>query len=89
MRDILTLVQEVGQLETKAGHSAPDISHFVPLGVPGIGLYTFGEQYFDYHHTHADTVDKVDPVELTQSAAAMAAVAWVIAEMPERFGTLP
>ena len=36
------------------------------------------------HHTEADTVDKVDPEELTRSAAAMAGLAWMIAEMPGR-----
>jgi Zn-dependent M28 family amino/carboxypeptidase len=50
-----------------------------------VSLFTHSEHYFDYHHTEADTLDKVDPSELQRDAAAMAALAWLLAEMP---GTL-
>jgi hypothetical protein len=36
--------------------------------------------YFDYHHTPADTLDKVDPKALAQNSAALAALAYVLAE---------
>jgi carboxypeptidase Q len=75
---------KAAQITVLPGRGAPDVSHFKKHGVPVIGLYTHGEHYFDYHHTEADTVDKVDPEELTRSAAAMAGLAWMIAEMPGR-----
>ena len=77
-------LQKAGVMEIRPGRSAPDVGHFKKHGVPVIGLYTHGEHYFDYHHTEADTVDKVDPLELTRSAATMAGLAWMLAEMPGR-----
>ncbi len=52
-------------------------------GVPGASLNVDGP-YFNYHHTHADTVDKVDPRELASCVAAMAVMAYVVADMPPR-----
>ena len=40
--------------------------------------------YFLIHHTPADTVDKIDPEDIARSAAAIAVMTYVIAEMPER-----
>ena len=56
-------------------------------GVLLMGHRVEGSTYFDYHHSHADTVDKVDPLELAQNVAVMATLAYVLADMPERFGT--
>ena len=81
---MLPQLYKAAQMTVRPGRSAPDVGHFKKHGVPVIGLYTHGEHYFDYHHTEADTVDKVDPEELTRSAAAMAGLAWMIAEMPGR-----
>ncbi len=38
------------------------------------------------HHSAADTLDKVNPKELAEATAALAWVAWALAEAPE---TLP
>jgi carboxypeptidase Q len=83
---ILRRIARVGIMSIRPGSSAPDVGFFHGHGVAALGLYTYGENYFDYHHTEADTVDKVDPEELTRSTAAMVAVAWVLAEMPGRLG---
>ena len=40
--------------------------------------------YFDYHHSEADTLDKVDPAELADGVAAIAVLAYVAAELPDR-----
>ena len=80
----MKLLKPVGNIEIKAGHSAADVGQMAKRGVPALGLYTHGEHYFDYHHTPADTVDKVNPKELARSTAAMAALAWLLAEQPGR-----
>ena len=49
-----------------------------------MGLVVDGSRYFWYHHTHADTIDKLDPREVGLSVAAMAVIAYVIADLPER-----
>jgi carboxypeptidase Q len=55
-------------------------------GVPGMGLNVDGTRYFWYHHSDADTIDKLDPREMGLCVAALAVMAYVVAEMPE---TLP
>jgi carboxypeptidase Q len=40
--------------------------------------------YFLIHHTPADTVDKIDPKDLSRASAAIAIMAFVVADMPER-----
>jgi carboxypeptidase Q len=42
------------------------------------------KRYFEVHHTPADTVDKIQPGEIAASAAAIATMAYVVADMPER-----
>jgi carboxypeptidase Q len=42
-----------------------------------------GTKYFWYHHTEADNVDKLDPREVAQNVAAMAVMAYIVAELPE------
>jgi Zn-dependent M28 family amino/carboxypeptidase len=52
-------------------------------GVPAFGLLQDGRNYFNYHHTAADTLDKVVPAELRENAAAMAVLAYALTNMKE------
>jgi hypothetical protein len=54
------------------------------LGVPGIAHRSSGERYFEWHHSHADTLDKIDPAEFRTHIAALAILGYFLAEMPER-----
>lgn len=67
---------------TRGGGGA-DIGPIMQLGVPGMALRVDGSRYFWYHHTDADTVDKLDPDEVARSVAAMAVMAYVVADLPE------
>jgi len=58
-----------------------DTSQLVESGVPGFGFVPDPLHYFDYHHTPADTLDKVDPKELAEDSAAIAALAWILADV--------
>src|SRR5207244_617594 len=51
--------------------------------VPSVGVPQDVSRYFDYHHSAADTLDKVRPGDLAQTAAAVAWVAYALAEMPQ------
>ena len=62
---------------------AADIGPMAPSGVPTLGLIVEGSRYFDYHHTPADTLDKVSPDDLAADVAAVAIIAYVLADMPE------
>ncbi|HEU4728871.1 MAG TPA: M20/M25/M40 family metallo-hydrolase [Kofleriaceae bacterium] len=84
-------VAQIGQMlgaihatHLSVGRSGADIGPMVPAGVPTIELETDGRAYFDIHHTEADTLDKVDPAALADDVAAVAALAYVVADMPER-----
>ncbi len=68
------------------GGGGADIGPMKPAGVPQIALRQDASRYFDYHHTAADTLDKVRPEDLVANAAALAVVAYSLAEWE---GTLP
>jgi carboxypeptidase Q len=48
--------------------------------VPLLALVDDGTKYFWYHHSDGDTMDKLDPHELSSCAAAMAVMAWQVAD---------
>ena len=66
------------------GGGGADIDPLVKGGVPGLGLRTIGEHYFDWHHTEADTLDKIDPQDFKRAVAMLAVMGYVLADMPGR-----
>ncbi len=63
-----------------------DVGQLHSEGVPTMALLVDGTRYFYYHHTDADTMDKLKPSEVSACAAAMAVMAYSVADAPE---TLP
>ena len=61
-------------------HTGADTSPLIDAGITGFGLVPDPRHYFDYHHSAADTLDKVDAKALAQNAAAIAALAYNLAE---------
>lgn len=74
--------QGAGLLRRTEGTEA-DISPIAAQGVPAFGLWQDTRTYFNYHHTAADTLDKVSPRELAENAAAMAVLAYALANLPQ------
>ncbi len=64
----------------RKGGGGADISPLGRKGVVTIGLRPDSHRYFDYHHSDNDTIDKVNERELELGAAAMAVLAYVLAE---------
>jgi carboxypeptidase Q len=60
-----------------------DITPLADAGVPSFGLWQDTRTYFDFHHTAADTLDKIKPEELAENAAAMAVLAYAMANLPQ------
>ena len=84
LADLVTLLGPTGLREVDASeHSGADIAPLARAGVLAIGFRTDGRTYFDIHHTPADTLDKVDPQHLADGVAAMAVLAFVLADLPE------
>ena len=70
-------------LQPTAFPPGADITAMSDAGVPAFGILQDGRTYFNYHHTAADTLDKVVPNELRENAAAMAVMAYALANMKE------
>ena len=83
---LLPLLRPLGADAIAAGGGGADIGPLQTGTVPLLGLRLDTTRYFDWHHSPADTLDKVDPHELALGAAAVAVVAYTLAEMP---GTIP
>ena len=87
VRELIAPLATIGANEVFDRGGGADIG---PLrkkyGVPTIGQRVEGAYYFDYHHTEADTLDKVDRADLDRNVAAMAVLAYRLAEAEE---TLP
>jgi len=86
LEDIVRLLEPLGPMRIKAGSSGADVGPMRFAGFAMLGHDVEGSKYFDYHHTNADTIDKVDPVELSRNVAALATMAYVVADMPGRLG---
>jgi Zn-dependent M28 family amino/carboxypeptidase len=67
----------------KGGYGGADISPMASAGVPLFGLRQETGSYFDVHHTADDTFDKIEPASLDRAAAALAAMAYAVADLPE------
>ena len=88
MRDILSLLVSLGADDVQIGRAGADVGPMSPAGVVLMGHDVEGSTYFDYHHSHADTVDKVDPEDFSRNIAVMATVAYILADMPQRIGEI-
>jgi carboxypeptidase Q len=84
VREVGALLGPIGANMITRGGGGADIGPIMRLGVPGMGLRVDGERYFWYHHTDADTLDKLDPHEVALCTAAMAVMAYVVADLPQK-----
>jgi hypothetical protein len=84
MREAGSLLDGIGAGDVSRGGGGADIGPLTRAGVPGLSPRTAGQKYFEWHHTHADTLDKVDPRDFRLNVAALAVVAFVLADMPKR-----
>jgi carboxypeptidase Q len=82
--EIASLLRGIQADRISASGEGADIGPSVQAAnIPAMSLDVDGN-YFLLHHTQADTVDKIDPADMSRAAAAIAVIAYVIAEMPER-----
>ncbi len=85
LRPVQEILQPFGANILQVVDSSPeaDIAPLAKAGVPALGLMQDGRDYFNYHHTAADTLDKIVPQELRENAAAMAVMGYALASLPE------
>lgn len=82
VNQISRLLKPLGADSATVGGGGADIGPIMALGVPGLSHNVDGTRYFWYHHTEADNVDKIDPREFAENVAAMAIMAYVLADLP-------
>ena len=84
VRQAASLLASIGATAVEHVKQSPeaDIGPLVEKGVPGVGLEVDGTRYFWYHHSEGDTLDKLDPAEVARCVAAMAVMAYVVADLP-------
>jgi carboxypeptidase Q len=85
MAQIGTLLTPLGLADIGPGGGGADIGPIAQLGnTPTMAYLGDATRYFVFHHTAADTVERIAPSDVSRAAAAIAAVSWIVAEMPER-----
>lgn len=86
VRAIASLLDSVGATAISPSGGGSDIDPSVrEAGIPAMSTEITGE-YFLIHHTAADTVDKIDPDEMAKTTAAVAVMAYIVADLPQRLG---
>lgn len=83
LNEALPLFRAFRTQEAVSGYAGADVGQLKPSGATLVGLRSDMARYFDYHHSHADTVDKVDPDELRRTVGAMALLAYLLADAEE------
>ncbi len=89
LQRLISLFEPIDATRVRWGGGGADIGPLMREGVPGLSLDTIGESYFDWHHTHADTLDKVKPEDLRRATGMLAVMGYVLAEMPGRLAPEP
>ncbi len=85
LRPVQSVLSSIGAtvFQTSTYPPGADIAEMSDAGVPAFGVMQDGRTYFCYHHSAADTLDKVVPTELRENAAAMAVLAYALANMKD------
>ena len=83
LQEIARLLAGIRADRIAADGSGADIGPLMQEGVIGGSLDVDGTRYFDIHHSHADTLDKINPQDLALCVAAMAVMAYTVADMPQ------
>ncbi len=84
IKEIATLLRGIEIDRIGQGGEGADIGPSVQAAnIPSMSLEGEGN-YFLIHHTPADTIDKIDPMDMSRASAAIAVIAYVVADMPER-----
>ena len=84
LQPLQEILNSIGATVFQEASRLPGVTDIAPMsedGVPIIGILQDTRNYYAYHHSAADTLDKVVPSELRENAAAVAVMAYALAEM--------
>jgi len=86
LEELVRLLARTGATRVEAGGGGADIGPMRASGVPLVGFVPDSQRYFDFHHAPTDVFGAVNRRELHLGAAAIAGLAWLVAD---REGALP
>jgi hypothetical protein len=78
-----------GFVDYKTHGVGSDLGAPEAAGVPGFDPLLDMQNYFDYHHTPADTLDKVNTDDMKRHVAVLATLVWFLAESPQTLERMP
>jgi len=85
MQRVMTLLSPIGLETLQGGGGGADIGPIAQAGsVPMMAYSGDSTRYFTIHHTPADTIDRISKAEVSKAVAAIAVIAYVTADMPQR-----
>lgn len=82
LREFIAPLRTLGAGHLTTGEEDADVGELHPDGVPTMALLDDAAKYFWFHHSDADTMDKLNPRDLSACAAAMAVMAYEVADAP-------
>ncbi len=84
MDKVVAPLHSLGLLElTERWMAGSDHASFEEAGVPGFFCVQEPAQYFETHHSQADTFDQAHEADLVEGAQVMAAWAYNVAQLPD------
>lgn len=84
MREIMHFLKPIRASSLKFSNSSgPDIAQWTQTGIPGAILDSDNHDYFNYHHTHADTMTYVNSYDLDLCTILWTVVSFVVADLEE------
>jgi hypothetical protein len=84
MEKVVAPLRSLGLLElTERWMTGSDHASFEEAGVPGFYCLQDPAQYFETHHSQADTFDQAHEADLVEGAQVMAAWAYNVAQLPD------
>jgi len=83
VEEVAALLEPIGASGVGPRGGGADIGPAVEAaGIPSMALAVDGP-YFTYHHTRADTIDRLDPDDVASCVAAVAVMAYTVADLPD------
>ena len=84
---IAGLLKSIGADPVRDGGGGADVSPAGTVAKAPLMSHLAEANYFQIHHTPADTIERISPKQASNNAAAIAVMVYVIADLPWRLGT--
>jgi carboxypeptidase Q len=82
-RAIAPLMDRIKATKMEKGDGEADVGPMISAGVPGFALNVNDTKYFWFHHSDGDTMAVIDREEFRRCIAAMAVLAYTLADLPQ------